>query len=381
MNFENQRLFKTPSNVKFHSLEFRSIMSAESIFPEDYSLRAIIPLVLILHVLMILWFCSIANVRPILDTPKRMVVTTVKLNPKPAYQPPKPIEDSSSAQQTTMSQPPEPIQEPVQKREEPAPAVEKPKPPQPKVEKTIPEPTPVVFEEPKPQTKPQPKPAAKKTAKKVPEQPKKKPKNASKPVKKEAPPPKVKKPEPKIKKEVTDKPAPKKQTVEKKIEKASPPPEPPKPDPAVEALKAKQRTLLQQAKEKMGRVDTRSDKLLASAPSSFLATATPSRIESLNIDTLFIDTATPMNAKEMAYRDELAHRLKLLLKLPDYGEVKLKLTLERSGKVLKVKILNAQSSGNREYVEKTLPSLKMPAFGNNFAESPEYTFTITMSNE
>jgi len=71
----------------------------------------------------------------------------------------------------------------------------------------------------------------------------------------------------------------------------------------------------------------------------------------------------------------------LLLRLPDYGDVKVNLTLDRTGKVFKISVINAESVANRKYIEKALPEMSFPEFGTNFASAAEYTFAITLSNE
>ena len=81
---------------------------------------------------------------------------------------------------------------------------------------------------------------------------------------------------------------------------------------------------------------------------------------------------------EVGYRDELASRLQILLRLPEFGEVKIKLTLARSGRVIKLDILSAESSVNRKYIEKTLPTLTFPPFDRNFESKDEHTFSITL---
>lgn len=88
-----------------------------------------------------------------------------------------------------------------------------------------------------------------------------------------------------------------------------------------------------------------------------------------------------LNDREIGYRDELAGRLKLMLRLPEFGEVKIKLTLEKTGRVVKVMVIAAESDLNRKYVEKELPTVSLPPFGNNFSGMSEYTFSITLSNE
>jgi hypothetical protein len=84
---------------------------------------------------------------------------------------------------------------------------------------------------------------------------------------------------------------------------------------------------------------------------------------------------------EVGYRDELASRLKLQLRLPEYGEVKVKLTLARVGRFVKVFIVSSESKTNRQYIEKTIPTLTFPPFGQHFDNKDEYTFSITLSND
>ena len=74
-------------------------------------------------------------------------------------------------------------------------------------------------------------------------------------------------------------------------------------------------------------------------------------------------------------------KLRRLLRLPEFGDVKLKLTLERSGKIANVSVLSAQSSLNRTYIESTLPTLKFSDFGKNFSGQSQYTFVINLTNE
>lgn len=81
---------------------------------------------------------------------------------------------------------------------------------------------------------------------------------------------------------------------------------------------------------------------------------------------------------KLGYRDELAARLQSLLKFPEKGQVKIKLTLERSGKVLKIFIESFGSKKNKEYIEKTVKNLNFPSFQGDFNEFSEYTFSITL---
>jgi hypothetical protein len=81
------------------------------------------------------------------------------------------------------------------------------------------------------------------------------------------------------------------------------------------------------------------------------------------------------------YREELISRLKLLLRLPEFGAVKLELTISRQGVVQNIAIVSTESQINRAYVEKTLPEMKFPGFGDHFGTASKTTFSITLENE
>lgn len=312
----------------------------------DRSLSVIVPAVFIFHLIFIAFF--LFSPSPALSPPKRIVVSTVKLQPKiPAKQEKKQIPNTIVKKE-----------EVIQTKEEPVQAVLK-------AEKPFSEPlkeTPSKASEKKSVTKKiDSKQKAKKNnpAKKRELKPKK---IASSPKKKALPSPKNVKP-----------------LLKKKEPIAVSSPSPPSPSSSSSnAFKEKQRALLSKAKEKIGKINTESSKI--GAPIERFE-ATPSPIGSLSIEKLSIDGEAALSVKEMAYREELGHRLRLLLKLPEYGEIKVRLTLERSGKVLQLKVISAESEENKVYVEKALPKLKMPPFGTNFSAFQQYTFTITMSND
>lgn len=169
----------------------------------------------------------------------------------------------------------------------------------------------------------------------------------------------------------------KKPVVEKK--KAAPPP--PSPSPKIEKEKPDNKEWIALAKEKIGKIALSSDTISNSSHQNLKEIATPLPIENFITDLSFIDSGTTFSVKESAYRDELAKRLKLYLKLPEYGEVKVKLTIDRTGKVTFTKVLSFQSAKNASFIEQNLPKLKMPPFGDNFKGASDYDFTIVLSNE
>lgn len=107
-------------------------------------------------------------------------------------------------------------------------------------------------------------------------------------------------------------------------------------------------------------------------PSSTLTP--PSRISSLDTDTV---------EKEIKgdYPILLASTLKNTLELPEVGEVKLELTVRRSGQVMKVRVLHAASEKNRRYLEINLPQMALPPFGDEMKQETSHTFILTFCNE
>ncbi|MCE5294953.1 MAG: hypothetical protein LLF94_10130 [Chlamydiales bacterium] len=155
---------------------------------------------------------------------------------------------------------------------------------------------------------------------------------------------------------------------------------------AERAQAEKQNALLNQALSSLdssGRIDGKKSSLAASA-AKHAATSGPAAISSLSAESLVaIDASETANCTpgERTYYDELVSRLKLALKLPEYGEVKLELTISRTGKVETVKSVKSKSSKNSDYVKKALPKLHLPPFGQNFPGEKDHTFRLTLSNE
>lgn len=146
------------------------------------------------------------------------------------------------------------------------------------------------------------------------------------------------------------------------------------------AANQKKLELLAEAQERIAKIGKNRDKGAAQSTTTTSINATPRSITSLQIDGLASSDGPQLSDKEMSYRDEIAGRLKLLLRLPQFGAVKVKLTLNRLGKVVKVNVINAESNENKKHIEKTLPTLTFPPYGSQFSDE-EYTLTITLKNE
>lgn len=306
-----------------------------------------------LHALLLL--VAMRNgVTPItLPKPKeRLMVQTIQLNDKPIpIASPKPIPIIQEIPEVVpiIEEEDEPIEVAEPQEAEPqiiAEPVTQPQP-KPKEEKKV---------------EPKPKPAVKK---------KEEPKKNIKPKAKETP----------KKKSKQEKPIQKKEDTQAKQEKAKQEAARLKEEKAKEAARQanleKQRKLLQKAKESIAKIDKSQHNFTASTTS-----LVPASIEKLHIDALPSGGAkSSFNTREIGYVDELVSRLKLMLRLPEYGAVKVQLTLERTGKVAKVVIVSSENAANKKYIEKTLPTVSFTPFGDNFGTQQQYTFEIHLNND
>lgn len=143
----------------------------------------------------------------------------------------------------------------------------------------------------------------------------------------------------------------------------------------------KQKELFEKAQESLAKIKQSRDKLPPKPKKETINLKSPNELTDLQVEQLSNPSPNALTQQEVNYRDELAGRLKLMLKLPEYGEVKIQLTLNRSGQVKSVEILSAESTLNSKYVEKMIPSLTFPSFGHRFQNMNQYTFALTLRNE
>lgn len=195
-------------------------------------------------------------------------------------------------------------------------------------------------------------------------------------------------PEPVIEPEPEPAPVPKKPEPKPEPQKAvqKPAPKPvSKPAPKKEAkpvaAPAPKKPATQPAKPQISKEDVKKRELLAKAQAMVAKVGTKSNASSLpTINKLVFDGPKNLPEKERCYQDILASHLRDVLKLPEYGEVKIKLMLANSGKVLKVDVLSTQSEENRKYVKNSLPKILFPSF-DSFIKEDKYSFSITLKNE
>ncbi len=153
---------------------------------------------------------------------------------------------------------------------------------------------------------------------------------------------------------------------------------------AQEAARKREQALLNKAKENLAKMSETRDKISTSSSSLNLAATELPKELTLQVDALPIGEvggSGEWGTNEISYSGEVAARLKMALKLPDYGAVKIELTLDRSGKVIKVKTVHSESNKNKVYVESKVPALLFPSFGQRFQGESQKTFLLTLQND
>lgn len=80
------------------------------------------------------------------------------------------------------------------------------------------------------------------------------------------------------------------------------------------------------------------------------------------------------------YAERLIGELQSALDLPEFGEVKVAITIDRSGKAVACSILDSKSAKNAEFLKKRLPELAYPCFNDFGISDATLEFTITFRN-
>jgi hypothetical protein len=124
-------------------------------------------------------------------------------------------------------------------------------------------------------------------------------------------------------------------------------------------------SLLKELEESIAKIENKSDKAKVNKIASPIA--------------LQIDMGE--ESEQSSYTDTLTSYLYEQLSLPDYGEVKIQLSLRQDGTVVKLVVLKAKNGKNRDYLENHLPRLRFPRFEGELANQKEHTFVLTFCNE
>ncbi|MCH1429179.1 MAG: hypothetical protein L7U87_00305 [Chlamydiales bacterium] len=85
--------------------------------------------------------------------------------------------------------------------------------------------------------------------------------------------------------------------------------------------------------------------------------------------------------KNQEYQQELVEILRAFLRLPEEGNVKFSLTINRNGIVESIEVNNSHSAKNRSYITEKVPELKFPSFGMSFFGQKNHTFLLNLSND
>ena len=84
---------------------------------------------------------------------------------------------------------------------------------------------------------------------------------------------------------------------------------------------------------------------------------------------------------EACYIGDLIRRLQLNVRLPEPGEVRVKLSIKRNGTVAQVTVLNGKTTSVKKFIEEKLKAIHFSSFGTSFSGEAEHTFCLRLSNE
>jgi hypothetical protein len=102
----------------------------------------------------------------------------------------------------------------------------------------------------------------------------------------------------------------------------------------------------------------------------------PQKIKSLNIESSINTEIYDTN-----YYTAMIDRLRNLLRLPEYGSVKIGLEIDRKGYVSSIEIVSSESKVNESYIKEMIPNISFPNFGTAFEGQEKRRFLITLSND
>lgn len=322
------------------------------------STRKAFAISLSLHALFLCFFIASAlSPPPVQPIPHRLLVQSIALLPPPRHRssPVMTVSAQPLPQPEVRQEPPSPpLQEP-ESNEGPAAAREEPQPPPDKVPPAVEKPQPVTkpAASVKPSTTAKPQPA-KKTAQTPTTAPKTK--AAARPAKKPAADSKV---------------SPSRSSAKK--------PSSPSYD----------QKLLSEALERLDTSKKMVGKGSGNGGGSSARVARVGAVGSLNVEQGLAEASDHQDSAyegyasaspEACYIGDLIRRLQLNVRLPEPGEVKVKLTLARAGTVTRVQVLNGKPS-MRKPIEEKLRSIHFSHFGTSFPGETDHTFSLRLSND
>lgn len=132
--------------------------------------------------------------------------------------------------------------------------------------------------------------------------------------------------------------------------------------------------LLKELEETVAKIDEKRDKIIPSRQID-----APKWLHPLKIDTIK-EIDNDGDVGDESYEQSLVGCLKESLDLPEFGEVKIELTLSINGDMMKLRVLESQSEKNKTYLEKNLKLMKFPPFGG-LSSDKKRTFILTFCND
>lgn len=81
-----------------------------------------------------------------------------------------------------------------------------------------------------------------------------------------------------------------------------------------------------------------------------------------------------------SYEQFLIAYLQTILELPEYGEVRIEIEIDRFGNPIRCAVLESRSAKNGEYLKKRLPELSLPCFNDFGITDLTLTFNIVFRN-
>lgn len=140
---------------------------------------------------------------------------------------------------------------------------------------------------------------------------------------------------------------------------------PSKPAP-VATKKAPNNPLMKEIAESLGALGTEAKR---SKPSLTLPSKIPQKAQ-----------IAPESSADPTYGDFLIAYLQNALDLPEYGEVRAKVEIDRFGRLIDCEILEAKNVKNAEFLKNQLPNLTFPCLNDFGILDTTQTFTITFLN-
>lgn len=135
--------------------------------------------------------------------------------------------------------------------------------------------------------------------------------------------------------------------------------------------------LLEELEERIAKIETKRDKIRSTAD-----IAIPKSIDSsFSKETIEHSQESDAIDELNNYSEFLVAYLQQQLHLPDFGEVKVEISVRQDGAIEKYVVLKTESEKNRKYLEERLPVLRFPEFKGKGLSKSRQTFVLTFCNE